>query len=167
MSKFKIFGYMRVIYIKRKLRTCTIQIQKEKVWLFEKKNFFFEIFDFFSKGGTLWCRNRQKKIFQFFKNFENEPQKWLLWDYSNINRNKVMIFGGRSSYSAETVRLFTVIRAIMPPPLPKIGLKNIASLLSRNYIKKYLRSFKEVLLVSVGQRAVKLQDVKIVRGPSS
>ena len=65
MSKFKIFWYMRVIYIKRKLRTCTIQIQKEKVWFFEKK-IFFEIFDFFSKGGTLWCQN-SNFFFQFFK----------------------------------------------------------------------------------------------------
>ena len=120
MSKFKIFWYMRVIYIKRKLRTCTIQIQKEKVWFFCKKSSFFEIFDFFQRG-TLWCRNYQKKFFLFFKNFKNKPQKWLSWDHSNTNRNKVMNFGGLSTYPAETARLFMVIRAIMPP-LPKIGL---------------------------------------------
>ena len=33
-----------------------------------------------------------------------------------------MNFGGRSSYPAETARLFTVIRAIMAPPPPRIGL---------------------------------------------
>ena len=44
--KIENFWYMRVIYIKRKLRTCTIQIQKEKVWFFPKRNFF-DIFDFF------------------------------------------------------------------------------------------------------------------------
>ena len=114
--KIENFWYMRVIYIKRKLRTCTIQIQKEKVWFFTKKKNFFHIFDFFSKGGTLWCRNCQKKFFPFFKNFKNKTQKWLSWDHSNINRNKVMNFGGRSSYPAETARLFMVIRAIMAPP---------------------------------------------------
>ena len=125
MSKFKIFWYMRVIYIKRKLRTCTIQIQKEKVWFFPKKKIFFDIFDFFSKGGTLWCRNRQKNFFPFFKNFKNKTQKWLSWDHSNINRNKVRNFGGRSSYPAETARPFTVVRAIMAPP-PRIGLMKLA-----------------------------------------
>ena len=118
LSNFKIFWYIRVICIKRKLRTCTIQIQKEKVWFFEKKYFFWN-FWFFSKGGTLWWRNRRKNFFPFFKNFENKPQKWLSWDHSNINRNKVMNFGGRSSYPAETARPFTVVRAIMAPPRPE------------------------------------------------
>ena len=86
---------------------------KRKSMIFSKKKIFFDIFDFFSKGGTLWCRNRQKKNFPFFKNFKNKTQKWLSWDHSNTNRNKVMNFGGRSSYPAETARLF--IRAIMAP----------------------------------------------------
>ena len=38
--KIENFWYMRVIYIKRKLRTCTIQIQREKVWFFPKKKIF-------------------------------------------------------------------------------------------------------------------------------
>ena len=110
--KIKFFLYMRVIYIKRKLRPCTIQIQKEKVWFFAKRKFFFEIFDFF----TLWCQNRQKFFFPFFKNFKNKPQKWLSWNHSNINRNKVMNFGGRSSYPAETAWPFMVAGAIMALP---------------------------------------------------
>ena len=85
--KIENFWYMRVIYIKRKLRTCTIQIQREKVWFFPKKKIF-NIFNFFSKGGTLWCRNRQKIFFPFFKNFKNKTQKWLSWDHSNINRTQ-------------------------------------------------------------------------------
>ena len=89
---------------------------KRKSMIFSKKKIFFEIFDFFSKGGTLWCRNRQKKIFPFFKNFKNKTQKWLSWDHLNINRNKVMNFGGHSSYPADTTRPFTVIRAIMALP---------------------------------------------------
>ena len=66
-ENFEIFTKTHVIYIKRKLRTCKMQIQVEKVWFvtkkmekinFEKKNF---------KGGTLWCRNGRKKFFPFFK----------------------------------------------------------------------------------------------------
>ena len=95
---------------------------KRKSMIFSKKKNFFNIFNFFSKGGTLWCRNRQKKFFPFFKNFKNKTQKWLSWDHSNINRNKVMNFGGRSSYPAETARRFTVVWAIMAPPLPRTGL---------------------------------------------
>ena len=60
-ENLKNFCKTYVIYIKRKLRTCRIQIQIEKVW-------------FFFKGGTLWCRNDQKNFLQFFKfskkNFE-------------------------------------------------------------------------------------------------
>ena len=77
---------------------------KRKSMIFWKKKFFFWNFWFFSKGGTLWCRNRRKNFFSFFKNFENNPQKWLSWDHSNINRNKVMNFGGRNSYPAATAR---------------------------------------------------------------
>ena len=51
-SKCEKFTYTRVIYLKMKLRMCTIQIQKEKL-IFFRKNFFFDIFNFFSKGGTL------------------------------------------------------------------------------------------------------------------
>ena len=92
---------------------------KEKKYDFFQKKKIFNIFNFFSKGGTLWCRNRQKNFFPFFKNFKNKTQKWLSWDHSNINRNKVMNFGGRSSYPAETARPFKVIRAIMAPPRPE------------------------------------------------
>ena len=98
---------------------------KRKSMIFsKKKNFWY--FRFFSKGGTLWCQNRQKIFFPFFKNFKNKTQKWLSWDHSNINRNKVRNFGGRSSYPAETARPFTVVRAIMaPPPVQnRVNLRN-------------------------------------------
>ena len=98
---------------------------KRKSMIFWKKNFFFEIFDFFSKGETLWCQNCQKRFFPFFKNFKNKPQKWLSWNHSNINRNKVMNFGGCSSYAVAKVWHFMVIRAIMAPPPCEIGLKVI------------------------------------------
>ena len=39
--KFQILSYRSVIYLKRKLRTCTIIIQPEKVGFLEEKKFFF------------------------------------------------------------------------------------------------------------------------------
>ena len=45
-SKLKILSYINVIYLKRKLRTCTIQIQVEKVQFPAKKNIFSDFFNF-------------------------------------------------------------------------------------------------------------------------
>ena len=56
---------MRVIYIKRKLRTCKIQIQKEKVRSFAQY-FFFEIFDFFTKGGPFDVKIKKNPVFSKF-----------------------------------------------------------------------------------------------------
>ena len=53
-------------YIKHKHRTCTIRIQKEKVWLFAKKILFLKYLIFFQRG-TLWCQNCQKNFFHFSK----------------------------------------------------------------------------------------------------
>ena len=91
-ENFEIFTKTHVIYIKRKLRTCKMQIQVEKVWFvtkkmeknnFEKKNF---------KGGTLWSRNGRKKKIPFFKFSKFFFEKWLQWDVENVERNKVMKF---------------------------------------------------------------------------
>ena len=81
-ENLKFFCKTYVIYIKRKLRTCRIQIQEEKVWfLFKKekkiffwifsdvrtvkKNFFFSIFSkfstFFLKNGLRGPRKFEKK----------------------------------------------------------------------------------------------------------
>ena len=49
------------MYLKRKLRTCTTQIHKEK-------NIIFEIFDFFSKGGPFDVKT-DKRIFLIFQKF--------------------------------------------------------------------------------------------------
>ena len=45
-SKLKILSYINVIYLKRKLRTCTIQIQVEKVQFPAKKIIFSDFFNF-------------------------------------------------------------------------------------------------------------------------
>ena len=57
---------MRLIYFKRKLRICRIQIQKEKVQFF-LKNWFLEIFDFFPKGGPFDVKIVKNKNFHFSK----------------------------------------------------------------------------------------------------
>ena len=64
---------MRVIYIKKKLRTCTIQIQKKKKYDFLKKKFFFEIFDFFPKGGPFDVEIVKKFFFHFSKILKTNP----------------------------------------------------------------------------------------------
>ena len=68
--KFEILTKTHVIYIKRKLRTCKIQIQVEKVWFVTKKLEKNNFQKFFFKGGTLWCRNNQKIFFLIFQNFK-------------------------------------------------------------------------------------------------
>ena len=45
-QNFKILSYRNNIYLKRKLRTCAIQIHQEKYNFLEKIIFFFNFFDF-------------------------------------------------------------------------------------------------------------------------
>ena len=65
---------MRVIYIKRKLRTCKMQIQKEKVWFFEKKIFFLKFLIFFPKGGPFDVEIVEKIFFRFSKILKTNPK---------------------------------------------------------------------------------------------
>ena len=125
-SKLQILSYKRVIYLKRNLRTCTIQIHKEKSIIFWKKIGFWKFSIFFQRGDPLMSK-LSKIDFPFFKNFKNKIEKWLLWDHSNMNRNKVMNFGGHCSYPVETTRLFLVIWAIMAPPYSEQGYTMIFS----------------------------------------
>ena len=87
---------------------------KKKKYDFWKKKRFLEIFHFSSKVGPFDVEI-VKKIFFVFQKFQNKIEKWLLWDHSNMNRHKVMNFGGHCPYSVETARLFMVIQAIMAP----------------------------------------------------
>ena len=78
-ENLKFFCKTYVIYIKRKLRTCRIQIQEEKVWfLFKKDKKKYIFLNFF------WCQNGQKKFFFsifskfstfFLKNAPRGPRK--------------------------------------------------------------------------------------------
>ena len=88
---------------------------KKKKYDFWKKNWFLEFLDFYFKGGPFHVEIVKNK-FPFFKNFKNKIEKWLLWDHSNMNRNKVMNFGCHCPYPVETARLFMVVQAIMAPP---------------------------------------------------
>ena len=48
-----------------------MQIQKEKVLFFCERKIFFEILNFFPKGGPIY----QKVFFQFYKKFQKQIQK--------------------------------------------------------------------------------------------
>ena len=58
VKKVKILSFRNVIYLKRKQRTCTIQIQVKKVWFFG--NFFFKLFD------LSWSKIFSVEIFETF-----------------------------------------------------------------------------------------------------
>ena len=81
--KFEILTKTHVIYIKRKLRTCKIQIQVEKVWFVTKKLEKNNFQNFFFKGGTLWCRSGRKTFFRFFK-----FSKFFFWKMAPMGHNK-------------------------------------------------------------------------------
>ena len=103
------------MYLKRKLRTCTIKIQPEKVIFIQKKIIFFRFFNFLPKAqGPL-------KIFdaQFPKIFKNKLQKWLLGDLSGMERNKVRKFCEPSPSPSGTAVGFMVIRVKLTPPRPE------------------------------------------------
>ena len=128
----KFFCKTYVMYIKRKLRTCRIQIQEEKVWFLfkkDKKMYFFEFF--------LMSEQSKKIFFWFFQNFnfflKNTPrgprkcekkQSHEIWAYLERPQR----CHARSSTGACT---------LCPPPC-SIGLKVLLrSLLNRNQLLLY------------------------------
>ena len=86
---FKILSFKGVMYLKWKLRTCTIQIELEKVGFISKKTKNFKIFRFSPKARG------PPKIFdvKFFQFFEKQTPKLAFWDLANMERNKVRKFG--------------------------------------------------------------------------
>ena len=121
-EKLKILTKTHVIYLKRKLRTCKMQIQVEKVWFvtkkMEKNNFEKKKF---SKGGPFEVGTVEKKI-QFFKFSKFFFEKWLQWDVANIDRNKVMKFELISSIHREITRDNQPGGVFLTPPPCRIGL---------------------------------------------
>ena len=68
--KFQILSYRRVIYLKRKLRTYTKQIQPEKIRIFANQRIFFNFFDF-----SRHARGPPKNFdVQFSKHFQKKPK---------------------------------------------------------------------------------------------
>ena len=80
VSNFQIFSYRNVMYLKRKLRTCRIQIQEEKVWFLWKKWIFFYFSEFRVKiiGDQVSSRRNFSKSWK--KNLKNGFARscWLL-----------------------------------------------------------------------------------------
>ena len=92
LEKFKIFkilSFKGVMHLKWKLRTCTIQIELEKVGFISKKTKNFKIFRFSPNARG------PPKIFDvnFFQFFEKQTPKLAFWDLANMERNKVRKFG--------------------------------------------------------------------------
>ena len=69
-ENLKIFTKTHVIYLKRKLRTCKMQIQVEKVWFVTKKMEKINFEKKISKGGPFEVGTVEKKNFRF-SNFQN------------------------------------------------------------------------------------------------
>ena len=89
-----------------------MKIQPEKVIFLTKKLKFFRFFHFSPKArGPL-------KIFdvQFSEIFKKNIQKWLHWDLSDIEWNKVMDFGEAIPIPLDTADGFTVGRDDLTPP---------------------------------------------------
>ena len=86
-SKFQILSYRRDIYPKRKLRTSTIQIQPEKVWIFAKKKYFFQFF-WFSRHAR-----GPPEIFDvhFFESFKKNSKNGFTGSYQTLKGTKSWI----------------------------------------------------------------------------
>ena len=103
-ENLKFFCKTYVIYIKRKLRTCRIQIQEEKVWFMLKKD-------------------KKKFFFRFFWNFQLFVWKMSQGVLGNVKRNKVMKYELIWSVLRGVTDDHLRVRAHCVPPC-SIGLKD-------------------------------------------
>ena len=77
--KFEIFCKTYAIYINRRLRTCRIQIHKEKVWFVfkkEKKSIFFDFFPMSERSKKFFFSIFSKISTFFLKNGPRGPRKF-------------------------------------------------------------------------------------------
>ena len=111
-SKFQILSYTSVLYLKRKMRTCTMMIQPEKVGFLEKKEIFFDFLIF----QPMLEDPLKILTFNFPKFPKQNSKNGLLWDMSGIERNKVKNFGEPCPCPSETAEEFMVVRCFLPPP---------------------------------------------------
>ena len=116
-ENLKILTKTHVIYLKRKLRTCTIKIQPEKVIFLPKKIFFLN--------------------FLIFHLMLEDPPKFLTFNFLEVSKNKskngfsgtCQVLKGTKSWILVSLSLFLWKRQTglgrpghNGPPLPKIGL---------------------------------------------
>ena len=73
MSKLKIFDTWELYTSKESLEHVQYKFKKKK-YDFLKKKFFFEIFDFFPKGGPFDVEIVKKIFFQFSKILKTKPK---------------------------------------------------------------------------------------------
>ena len=96
----------------RKLKTYEIRIQLEKIRINARN---FKKFNFFQFSWH--ARGPQKiSVFRFPKILKNIFQKWLYWDKSNCERNKVTNFGDLSPTHVETTNKCMVPGSYCPMP---------------------------------------------------
>ena len=117
-SKFQILSYRRDIYPKRKLRTSTIQIQPEKVWIFAKKIFFFQFF-WFSRHAR-----GPPEIFDvhFFESFKKNSKNGFTGSYQTLKGTKSWILVNLAQILWKWQTVFDRLGHNGPPPPPGIGL---------------------------------------------
>mgnify|MGYP007086844717 CR=1 FL=1 len=113
----------------------SVSAQKRKN--FCKKKYFLKIFWF------SWHARGPPEIFdlQFFENFKNKSKKWLYWDLSNIERNKVMNFGEPSPNPMEMADHFRSSGHKVPPPPGRIGLRDPITKPGENSPSKFWADF--------------------------
>ena len=107
--KSSYFEFQKSYIPQRKLKTHEIRIQLEKIRITAKK----------SKNSQFsWhARGPQKiSVFRFPKILKNIFQKWLYWDKSNSERNKVTNFGDPSPTHVETTDQCMVPGSYWPMP---------------------------------------------------
>ena len=87
-KNFQFLSYRNVLYLKRKLRTCTIQNQAEKVWFDWEKLIKNQNFLFLTQN---WGRLGVFEV-QFLKILKNKFKIFLSQDLDKVERNKVKKF---------------------------------------------------------------------------
>ena len=138
----KILTKTHVIYLKRKLRTCRIQIYVEKVWFVTKKleknnfqNLFFKVMSEWSKIFF--------SIFQIFKIF--------FWKMASMGRNKCWKEQSHEIWAQSEHPLRRHMRypskgGPLPPPSCRIGLRCIKYLKLNSWALKKLEVFITLVL---------------------
>ena len=110
--KSSYFEFQKSYIPQRKLKTHEIRIQQEKIRITakNKKKLNFFQFSWHARGPP------KNSVFHFPKILKNIFQKWLYWDKSNSERNKVTNFGDPSPAHAETTDKCMVPGSYWPMP---------------------------------------------------